>query len=355
MPEQYIPPEARGIKPEEQKLTPERKPLKHMVRETVAAREQEKGEKLTPEELAIVMDDCRKTSKMMDDMRTREPRYQWYKDWHKGEMERVGKRPGSKLYKLGRELFERIVFKFLKTQVEVKGREHIAEIPKDKGFLIVAPHMSQVDPQLLMTQLKEHELNFLAGQVCNFKNGFWNRALLNSGAIPILEPRRKDFQESSPHSWEFQDTSLSKEEYAGFAQMGVDVAAKRIHDGHAVVIFPEGPVMARNQKEVRRATRGPARILQTLAQRGMTAEDMMILPIGIQNSSSIVENPIGTSIKDVHRGGRADITIGKPFTFAEVTQAAGEDLQQQSDYIMGKVAELMPEELRGPYRTNQNI
>lgn len=358
MPERYIPEDI--INPvehsAEDKKPEKKKSLKQLVGEAVPKYEFGKGDKLTPQEIKEVETECRKTLKDMDDAEKKESRYGSFKEWYKSEME-GGKRGFSKVYGLGRRLFDKVVFKLLKTNIEVNGKENFSDIPKDKGFLIVAPHMCQLDPQLLMTQLpKERQLSFMSGQVCNFKGGvkgLMEKILLKCGAIPVMEPRRKDFKDSSEHSWEFGDSSVSTREYFDLVQKSNDVAAKRIKDGGVVATFPEGPIMNRGQKELRQSTTSSVRIIEALEKMGMGQKDITILPIGIEDSSSIIDNPIGTSLQDVHRNGHARINIGKSFSYSDVVNAVeGKNLQARADYIMGRVAELMPEDLRGPYRKN---
>lgn len=104
-----------------------------------------------------------------------------------------------------------ISFLLFKTffQLEVKGREHI---PKSGGFILASNHVSYLDP-IAVGVASPRKLNYMARHDL-FSNLFFARLLYSVGAFPVKR--------------ESADLSALKE------------AMRRLRNGGALVIFPEG-------------------------------------------------------------------------------------------------------------------
>jgi len=100
---------------------------------------------------------------------------------------------------------------FLRTfcGLDIKGRENL---PKDKGFILVSNHLSNLDPIVLGIACP-YALNFMAKEEL-FKNPVFGWALKKVNAFPL---RRKGADISA-----------------------VRIAIKRVNSGGALLIFPEG-------------------------------------------------------------------------------------------------------------------
>ncbi len=186
---------------------------------------------------------------------------------------------------------------------EVAGRENV---PTTGALIIVANHLGNVDPSMLVSSIPRR-VYFLAKSGL-FRGAFPKWFLARYGAFPINRE-------------------------------GTDVRAYRwvvdqLKNDMAVVLFPEG---TRSPGGMREAKQGVAQI----ALRSGTP----ILPVGITGTESM-----GSWARVFFPTGVIRVRIGKAFRLPETQgKPTREDLDSMTHLIMGKVAELLPEQDHGVY------
>ena len=116
-------------------------------------------------------------------------------------------------------------------------------------------------------------------------------------------------------------------------------AIRTVSSGRILGIFPEGKRSA--EGELQKGLSGAAFIaLQTGA---------MIVPIGISGTRGIRAKPHPFHL------GYITINIGQPFQLSRTnTDNLKDELQQHTDLIMHRIAELLPEDARGIYADGSN-
>ena len=186
---------------------------------------------------------------------------------------------------------------------EVDGRENV---PTTGAVIIVANHLSNMDPPMLVSSIPRR-IYFLAKSGL-FKGAFSRWFLSMYGAFPVNRE-------------------------------GTDVPAYRwvvdqLKNERAVVLFPEG---TRSQHGMREAKQGVAQI----AMRSGTT----ILPVGISGTERM-----GSWARALYPTGAIRVSIGMPFRLPEIEgKPTKEYLDSMTLLIMGRVAELLPEQYQGAY------
>ena len=196
----------------------------------------------------------------------------------------------------------------LLTHCQIKGRENI---PSQGPLLIVANHISLVDPPLLGVSLSRKVI-FMAKKelfrpklIGYFVGGF--------GAFPV-------------HRGQLDRQALRQ-------------AYQVLADGLALVMFPEG-TRSRNGR-LQPALPGPALI----AMRSGAP----ILPVGIFGTERI------RGVTWLWRRPQITINVGHPFYLPPVSSRLTKaGLAELTNYIMGHIAELLPLEYRGDYARQGN-
>ena len=191
----------------------------------------------------------------------------------------------------------------LLTRWRVLGREYVP----DKGpLLVVSDHMSMTDPPLVGLSIKRLAM-FLAKEEL-FRGRIRRYILRRCGAFPI---RR-----------------------GGMNRNALRFAERLFGDDMALIVFPEG----------RRSMNG--QLVDAFSGAALMAvrNSVPILPVGIHGT----ENITGLTWW-LHRP-RVTVNIGRPFNLPSVNgKVTKEQLAEFTHSIMGRIAELLPEEYRGQY------
>ncbi|MQG69552.1 MAG: 1-acyl-sn-glycerol-3-phosphate acyltransferase [SAR202 cluster bacterium] len=186
---------------------------------------------------------------------------------------------------------------------KVTGAENV---PPTGPLVIVANHMSNMDPSLLAVSISRR-IRFLAKDGL-FKLRVAEWFLRSYGAFPVNRE-------------------------------GVDVSAYRwtldqIKSGGVIVLFPEG---TRNHGRLIQAKSGVANlVMRTKAP---------ILPVGITGTERL-----GSIFRVLNPTGRIRVNIGEPFSLPDNEGKPGKDvMESMMTMVMHKITDLLPEEYHGVY------
>ncbi len=208
------------------------------------------------------------------------------------------------IYYFGRGLIRFLVFFF--AFWKVKGKENL---PKDRPVLIVCNHVHLADPPIVAASLPI-KCKFMAKE--DLWHNRWSRYWVsNFGAFPV---RRGAI-----------DTQAIRN------------AEQALKDGFSVIMFPEG---ARSRD---------TRLKEALPGAAMIAAraKVPLLPVAITGSWNL------SRLKwSFFHHPTITVTIGKMFELPSRNgKTPREDRREMADYIMKKIAELLPPENRGIYGT----
>jgi 1-acyl-sn-glycerol-3-phosphate acyltransferase len=180
--------------------------------------------------------------------------------------------------------------------ITFSGRENV---PGQGGLLVVSNHISFLDPPMVSCAL-EREIHFLARKTLFKKNGF-GAAIASLNAIPI-DQDRPDMN-------------------------GLRIIIKRLKEGNAVLLFPEG------------ARSWDGTIQPGAAGAGLVAckAGVPVLPVRLFGSYEVLP-----------RGGKKfaphplRVVIGKPFLppYAELAGHGKRGYDEMAQLMMAKIAEL---------------
>ena len=205
------------------------------------------------------------------------------------------------LYCIGRIVL--VILLPLLTRRRVRGRDNI---PGQGALIITANHLNSIDPPLVASVLGRRAA-FMAKEEL-FRPRIAGCIMGGLGAFP---------------------TSKGQPD-----RVALRKAMQWLADGRALVIFPEG--MRSKSRQLKPAFPGAALV----AQRSGAP----IVPIGISGTEKI--KGLGWLL---HRP-TLTVNIGRPFTLPAVDgRMTKEELAGLTDEIMGRIAELLPEEYRGDY------
>jgi 1-acyl-sn-glycerol-3-phosphate acyltransferase len=205
------------------------------------------------------------------------------------------------LYRIGKIVVG--AFFRLFTRLQVKGKENG---PRKGAVLVVSNHLNFSDPALLGSFLGR-QLTFMAKQEL-FRFRLWAWFLSSLGAFPVHRGR------------------LDRE--------AIRQSERALAGGKALLMFPE-------------ATRSPnARLQRALPGSALIAvrHSVPILPVGISGMEEL-----GKAFW-IFRRPRITINIGPTFSLPEAgSRLTKEELAENTELIMRRIAELLPPEYRGVY------
>jgi 1-acyl-sn-glycerol-3-phosphate acyltransferase len=213
------------------------------------------------------------------------------------------------LYHAERALCRFLVLVVLRRALRVTGRERI---PRTGPALVVSNHVSLCDPALVGPFIRRPDVYFMAKSDAFRKR--WHAYILRGyNAFPVV--RQTADRPALRHA--------------------LDVLAS----GHVLVMFPEG------------SRSSDHKIARPHAGVGFIARHsgVPVIPAAIWGTENVMPKD-----RLIPRHAMVHLTYGEPFHLPERnTDGSRMSHQQSTDYMMSKVAELLPEEYRGVYGDQQ--
>jgi 1-acyl-sn-glycerol-3-phosphate acyltransferase len=196
----------------------------------------------------------------------------------------------------------RVLF-FLLTRLEVKGKENI---PRQGPVLVVANHINFNDPPLLGISLGRIAI-FMAKEEL-FRSRFVAYFVTGFGSFPV-------------HRGKLDRKAMQRAEQV-------------LADGQALVMFPE----ATRSKSARLQPAFPGSALIALRR------SVPIIPVGIIGTERL--RGAGWILRRPH----ITVNIGRPFYLPSAdTKLTKAELAEHTNFIMERIAELLPPKYRGVY------
>jgi 1-acyl-sn-glycerol-3-phosphate acyltransferase len=191
----------------------------------------------------------------------------------------------------------------LSSRLELVGLENLPDRPP---YLLVTNHLSALDTPLLLTVLPHTIRPFVASK--HRSNPFYAPVLEAGGVVWV---RRGEI-----------DRQALRE------------ALAVLERGEALGVAPEG-TRARESHALQEGKAGAAYLA--------TRADVPVLPVGISGTENIAHNLCRL------RRTRVRMAFGEPFRLPESGHVRTPQLQEYTDIIMYRIAELLPEAYRGVY------
>ncbi len=209
-------------------------------------------------------------------------------------------------YYVGRLIVRMLLL--LLTRWQVRGRQNV---PSQGPVLVVANHLNLADPPLLWVSLGR-KVVFMAKEEL-FRSRFIGYFIRGFGAFPV-------------HRGQLDRKALRQTD-------------QLLANGMTVVMFPEG-TRSKNA-QLQPAFSGSALIA--------LRSGVPILPVGITGTERI------KGVAWLLRRPRITVNIGQPFHLplagSKLTKV---ELVRLTNYMMGRIAELLPQEYRGNYTEQGN-
>ncbi len=195
---------------------------------------------------------------------------------------------------------------------EIRNRDvSLSEGP----LIVVSNHLSWLDIPLLAVAIRRRRISFMA---------------------------KSEYFHSPIHAFIVRAMGSFTVDRGTVDRTAFDLAAKALQDGRALGIFPEGTRSRTFQ--LQKGKLGVAFIA--------LRSNAVILPVGISGTERIRQRYQGSERRLSYRP-RVTISIGQPFKLPPVNGKPGRaDLTTSTETIMRHIAELLPEDYRGTYRTN---
>lgn len=209
-------------------------------------------------------------------------------------------------YYVGRALISLLLF--LLTRCQVRGRENV---PAQGPLLIAANHINLTDPPVLGASISR-KVMFMAKEEL-FRSRLSGYFMRNFGAFPI---RRGQVD-----------------------RVALRRAEQLLAQGWALGMFPEGGRSKSDQLQA--ALPGSALIA--------LRSGVPVLPVGIAGTEKI------KGLGWLFRRPRITVNIGRPFSPPQVNgRLTKAELTDFTDSIMEHIAELLPTEYRGKYKSKRS-
>jgi 1-acyl-sn-glycerol-3-phosphate acyltransferase len=189
------------------------------------------------------------------------------------------------------------------SRLEVVGLEHL---PEEPPYLLVTNHLSALDSPLLLYVLPHTIRPFVASK---HRSNPLYAPLLEAGGVVWV--RRGEI-----------DRRALREALAVLAR------------GEVLGVAPEG-TRARESHALQEGKAGAAYLA--------TRADVPIVPVGIVGTENIAHN-----LRRLRRS-QVRMVFGEPFRLPESGHVRTQRLQEYTDLIMHRIAELLPEAYRGVY------
>lgn len=192
------------------------------------------------------------------------------------------------------------------TRIKATGLENV---PMTGPLIIVSNHLNDADPGVICTRIRRRVV-FMA-KVELFDAPLLGQFMRAFGAFPV---RRNE-----------ADLSALRR------------SSETLKQGLALCIFPEG-TRSGVEHQLREAWAGAGLIA--------LRSDAPILPVAITGSQRL---SIPTMFLHFYRRDRITLTVGKPFRLPKPERINAESAKAGADFMMRKVAELLPPDYRGYY------
>lgn len=227
-----------------------------------------------------------------------------------------------------------VTAKLLGALVRAEGMDEARErLPKSGPFLAVANH-SGGETGPLLALLKDRDAHIAAADELNFKrSGFRSWLLKKLRMIPVKETlsnlsdgEKTALLERVPGRAKKGYGKVVEREREGEVAMNNDflrASVALLARGDVVVTFPEGLFLYDGKRSLRKAYGGVELVARRYKQ--LTGKDLPIVPIALVPARA---------------GSKRRIAVGEA---APIAEGAG------VDSVMERLAELMPEDLRGAY------
>ncbi|SEF50795.1 1-acyl-sn-glycerol-3-phosphate acyltransferase [Caloramator fervidus] len=197
--------------------------------------------------------------------------------------------------------------------IEVKNYQNLASM--SKPLIFVANHLSNADGLILNKVLREFDPYFVAG--IKLQSKALSRIGVEAVNTITIQPNSPDLE-------------------------AIKRSINVIKEGHSLMIFPEGT-------RSRTATMIKGKKGVILIARKCNVPIVPIGLIGTEKLMPINDEDMG---KEKFYKSKVIVNIGKPFNLPEMLDGMTKDEYDEYclDYLMRKIAELLPLEYRGVYR-----
>lgn len=222
----------------------------------------------------------------------------------------IGYLPKGLVEAVSRKIVDGYLKKY--ANIEVKGMENLKDVKKP--IIFISNHLSNSDALVLNKVLKNEDITFIAGAKLS-DNPLTNLGVSITKTITI-KPNTADKE------------AISK-------------VIRTLKDGNNILIFPEG---TRSRTTGMISAKKGVVLIQKLTKA-------TVIPLGICGSEKLL--PINAKDMGLERFQYAKVTvnIGKPIELPEKEKEEDKrDYEERAmDFLMRKIAVLLPEEYRGVY------